>query len=78
MTTRITEEVEDKVLQAIKNGARTKTEIMKYTGLSEGELELALVKLIMKNKIKEVFLSGKCDCTKCPFRSFCPLAGKKD
>jgi predicted HTH transcriptional regulator len=77
MTTRITEEIEDRVLQAIKNGARTKREIMEQTGLSEGELELALVKLIMKNKIREVLLSGKCDCSRCPFRNFCPLSGKK-
>ncbi|MCI2415152.1 MAG: winged helix-turn-helix domain-containing protein [Candidatus Aramenus sp.] len=49
---------EEKVLEAIRNGAKTLNEIMKYTGLPKSTAYKALRRLVKEGKIERVGNGG--------------------
>ncbi len=75
---RMKESIEDNreeiVLEAIKKGYLTEASLINKIGLSRGELELILAKLILSNKIRPTGTGGKCNCNQCPFKHYCPFA----
>ncbi|MBW9140128.1 MAG: winged helix-turn-helix domain-containing protein [Candidatus Aramenus sp.] len=49
---------EEKVLEAIRNGAKTLNEIMKYTGLPKSTAYKALKRLLKEGKVEKVVNGG--------------------